>query len=284
MSMDYIECQFKIEPFQPFNEILVAQLSDLEFESFVEEEDEQILKAYIEQVTFGFIEKDVAAVIESFSSQAKIDFSSKLIKKENWNKKWEENFDAVEVGTFCYVRAPFHAPKPNFTHEIVIEPKMSFGTGHHQTTQMMIELMESINFEKMSVMDMGSGTGILAILAKKMKAGEVEAIDIEEWAYENMKENFQRNGVEVKSFLGDATLLKGKHQTFDVILANINKNILLSDFAIYNKALKNGGYLFLSGFYQSDEEDILASESLQDYAKVEMKIRDGWCGLKLQKA
>ena len=280
--MDYIECQFKLSPFQPFNEIIVSQLGELEFESFVEEAGESIVKAYIPKNLFE--EDKVQEVLELFKGELTANFSFQTIEKVNWNKKWEENFDAVEVDDFCYVRAPFHESKAEFQHEIIIEPKMSFGTGHHQTTQMMIELMKDIDFEGKSVLDMGSGTGILAALAKKMGSEKTDAIDIEEWAFENMKENFQRNKVDVKAYLGDAELLSSLSNSYDVVIANINKNILLRDFPIYNKSLKSKGLLLLSGFYQSDEEDIVASDSLKGYTKVDIRMKDGWCALKLQKA
>lgn len=278
--MNYIECQFKLEPYRPFNEILVAQLSDLEFESFVEEEENQTLKGYI--IASSFEETEVKQAIGVFSDQVEINFSFQTIERVNWNKKWEENFDAISIGKFCHIRAPFHEEHSDFKHEIIIEPKMSFGTGHHQTTQMMIELMEQLSFQGTSVLDMGSGTGVLAILAKKMGAEKVDAIDIEDWAYENMKENFLRNNVEVMAGLGDAELLGD--DTYEVILANINKNILLNDFKKYDQVLQDRGFLLLSGFYQSDEEDILSASSLKNYEKLAVKNKDRWCAILLQKS
>ncbi len=280
--MNYIECRFKLTPFQPFNEIVVAQLSELEFESFTEEESESVVKAYVSEDLFEV--RNIKDLIEELRDLVEVEYSTRLIEKENWNKKWEENFDSVEVGNFCYVRAPFHDAKPDFKYEIIIEPKMSFGTGHHQTTQMMIEQMQGINLESSTVLDMGSGTGILAILAKKIGAKQVDAIDIEDWAYENMKENFTRNGVEVKAYLGNVEQIKKLGSSFDLILANINKNILLQDFSAYDGALNSNGTLIISGFYQSDEEDILKNESLSSYQLIEAKSKDNWSSLKLRKS
>ena len=279
--MDYIEVCLTLIPFRPFNEIIVAQLGELPFDSFLEEEDNALVKAYI--LEDDYQEAEMLAVFAPFKGMVEIDVAVEKIEKVNWNQKWEENFDAVEVGEFCYVRAPFHEEKPNFLHEIVIEPKMSFGTGHHQTTQMMIELMEDIDFNRKTVLDMGSGTGILAILAKKMKAAVVEAIDIEEWSYENMKENFERNAVEVSAYQGSDEVIHSIGKQYDVIIANINKNILLSQFSTYYAHLKEGGSLLLSGFYETDATDLMEAEELKDCQLVKQLTKETWCGLKLQK-
>tara|TARA_B110000503_G_C7154339_1_gene416630 strand:- start:1238 stop:2083 length:846 start_codon:yes stop_codon:yes gene_type:complete len=279
--MDYIEVCIKLSPFRPFNEIVVAQLGEMSFDSFLEDEDESLVKAYI--LEGDYVASDVKDAFDQFEGLVEISFTAEKIEKVNWNQQWEENFDAVEVGYFCYVRAPFHLEKPNFLHEIVIEPKMSFGTGHHQTTQMMIELMESIDFYEKSVLDMGSGTGILAILAKKMAADQVEAIDIEEWSFENMKENFERNNTEVSAYYGGEEVIHTIGKQYDVIIANINKNILLSQFETYNSHLKSGGLLLLSGFYITDADDLIAAKELKGYSVIEKLAKETWCGLKLQK-
>lgn len=279
--MDYIEVSIKIKPYRPFNEILVAQLGELEFESFLEEETDSLVKAYILEEHFDL--RLVENCCSVFKETLEYTISFTKIERVNWNKKWEENFDSVEVGLFCYVRAPFHEAKPEFEHEIIIEPKMSFGTGHHQTTQMMIELMGNIDFAGKKVLDMGSGTGILAILAKKMGAGKTDAIDIEDWAFENMKENFDRNGVEVFSYLGGVEVISQIDEQYDVIIANINKNILLNQFPIYVSHLKNGGKLLLSGFYKTDAIDLIEAEDLHHFSKEAERVKDDWCALKLCK-
>ena len=279
--MDYIEVSIKLSPFRPFNEIVVAQLGELPFDSFLEEEDQSLVKAYI--LENDYIESDVTNAFDQFEGLVEISFNAEKIEKVNWNQKWEENFDPVEVGVFCYVRAPFHPEKLNFKHEVIIEPKMSFGTGHHQTTQMMVELMENIDFEEKVVLDMGSGTGILAILAKKMCASEVEAIDIEEWAFENMKENFERNNTGVTAHHGGEEVITYVGKKYDVIIANINKNILLCQFETYNSFLKSGGLLLLSGFYVTDADDLIVAKELGEYKLLEKLEKETWCGLKLQK-
>lgn len=279
--MGYIECSIQMTPFRPWNEIIVAQLGEIGFESFVEEILVSKVKAYILENEFD--QTIIKEVLNSFKPELEYTLETKSIEKENWNRKWEENFDSVEVGSFCYVRAPFHEHKSDFDFEIVIEPKMSFGTGHHQTTQMMIELMSEIDFKGKSVLDMGSGTGILAILAKKMGATIVDAIDIEEWAYENMKENFERNNSLVNAYLGNADQIGEIDAHYDIIIANINKNILLEQFSIYNRHLNVKGDLLLSGFYQSDAEDLRGSESINNYVLVNQLVKMDWCGLHLKK-
>tara|TARA_R110002096_G_scaffold238027_10_gene429424 strand:- start:17187 stop:18032 length:846 start_codon:yes stop_codon:yes gene_type:complete len=280
--MSYFEVNFTIKPFTPFAEILVAMLAEIGFESFVEEESDSKLKAYIQETEFD--ELAIIQLLDHFSSECKLSFEITQIKKENWNQKWEESFSPVEVTDFCIIRAPFHEPKSGFKHELLIEPKMSFGTGHHQTTQMMVELMQGIDFENKSVLDMGSGTGILAILAAKLGATEIVAIDIEEWAYENMQENFKRNHCEsINAFLGDASLIADKAEVYDSILANINKNTLQADLKHYDKALKPNGSILLSGFYEHDVADLFATDPLINYSLQNQLQKDHWVALHLQK-
>lgn len=242
----YVEYNFKIEPQQPASDILIAELGEAGFESFVENEEGVL--AYIQKADWNdAILKDVQVFDnENF----KIDFSLKEIEQENWNATWEQNFDPIQVGNQCVVRAPFHE-KPATEYDIVIEPKMSFGTGHHETTHMMLQFILAHDFEGKSVLDMGSGTGVLAILAAMKGASHVDAIDIDNWCYLNAKENVERNNCEhitVKE--GDSSLLGSLK--YDIILANINRNILLNDLPKYAECLKKGGKLFLSGFYSED--------------------------------
>lgn len=280
--MNYIETTLELKPFRPYNEIFVAALSEIGYESFVEEEISFQVKAYIQADLFS--EKALEEACEPFTEMLEFSTNSVEIEKENWNQKWEESFDPVEVGSFCVIRAPFHTINKEFKHEIIIEPKMSFGTGHHQTTQMMVELMENIEFTNSMVLDMGSGTGILAILAQKMSAKATDAIDIEDWAFENMKENVERNNVQsVNCYLGGVEVLKGLTSTYQTIIANINKNILLSQFETYNAKLATNGNLLLSGFYEPDAEDILNAKDLLNFKEVNRKTKDGWCALHLKK-
>jgi ribosomal protein L11 methyltransferase len=196
----------------------------------------------------------------------------------NWNAEWEKNFNPIVVGDQCAIRAPFHDPF-DVKYDIIIEPKMSFGTGHHETTHMMIEHILASDFTNKSVLDMGCGTGVLAILSKKNGAEVVEAIDIDNWCYLNSLENISRNDcAEISVLQGDASLLKGKR--FDVIIANINRNILLKDLSTYAACLNENGSLFLSGFYDSDCE-LIESSCLKLGLKFETKrIRNSWVALK----
>ena len=279
--MTYIACKIKLEPFKPFNEIIIAHLGELNFESFTEDESASELIAYIPASQFYLAE--VKAVCSTFQEELSFSIEVNSIEKENWNKKWEDNFEPIHVNKFCLIRAPFHASDSTIKYELIIEPKMSFGTGHHQTTQMMIELMETSSFNNKLVLDMGSGTGILAILAKKMGAKHVDAIDVEAWAHENMQENTRRNAVEVDCFLGDASLLKTKEQEYDVVFANINKNILLHDMTYFDQVIKSGGELFLSGFFKTDEDELLTSTFLKNYSIIEKREKEEWSALKLLK-
>ena len=246
MSLTYLEYDFKIDPLQPATDILIAELGELGFESFVE--NETGLLAYILKCEWrdGVLEDLFVCQNPNFE----ISWTSKEIEQQNWNAEWEKNFHPIKVGEKCMVRAPFHEAV-EVDYEIVIEPKMSFGTGQHETTHMRLQHILDTDFSGKSVLDMGCGTGVLAILAKKKGASEVEAIDIDEWCYLNTQENVERNDcTDIKVFQGDSSLLDGKK--YDVVLANINRNILLEDIPIYTTCLKKGGFLFLSGFYLED--------------------------------
>ena len=280
--MDYFEVRLSLQPYRPFCEILIAQLAEIGYESFLEEEHSSCLKAYIPEKEYR--EEKIESLLRQHQKKLKCSFSYCSIPKENWNQKWEASFSPVELADFCIVRAPFHQPKSGFQHELIIEPKMSFGTAHHQTTQMMLELMQGLNLRQQSVLDMGSGTGILAILAAKLGAETIDAIDIEDWAFENMQENFQRNQCSfIKAQLGNVSLIQHKTKAYDVIFANINKNTLLADLKHYHKALKTDGHLLLSGFYFEDVADLMATSTLKSYRKQKQLQKDKWAALHLQK-
>lgn len=244
---NYIEYTFTIHPAQPGAEILMAELGEKGFESFVEVENG--LTAYIqkkENWNEGIL-NDVAILD---NPDFEITFQYNEIEQENWNAKWEQNFEPIIVGNQCRVRAPFHE-ELDFEYDIVIAPKMSFGTGHHETTSMMLQHILDNDFKGKSVLDMGSGTGILAILAKMRGADKVDAIDIDHWCYFNALENVERNNcADISVLEGDSNLLGDKK--YDIILANINRNILLQDIPVYSDCLHAGGLLFLSGFYSND--------------------------------
>jgi len=212
------------------------------------------------------------------SAEFNIKFSYHEVIQTNWNKEWEKNFNPIQVDGQVSVRAPFHK-NPSLKFDIVIEPKMSFGTGHHETTHMMIQHLLALDLENKKVLDMGCGTGILAIFAEMKGAQPTDAIDIDSWCYQNSIENVQRNGCKHITVLeGDSSLLKGKK--YDVIIANINRNILLSDMKIYTDCLRQEGILLLSGFYK-DDIAIIESEVVKHGLVFDKMIqRNRWVALK----
>ncbi|NER17881.1 50S ribosomal protein L11 methyltransferase [Spongiivirga citrea] len=247
---NYIAYHFTIKPLKPATEILIAELGAAGFESFVESETG--VTAYIQEGDFD--ETMLEDIFVLSSNEFEIIYTSEKIEQVNWNAEWERNFDPIVVNRKCTVRAPFH-DIPNTEFDIIIEPKMSFGTGHHETTHMMLALMMEQSFENDHVLDMGCGTGVLAILASKMKAKSIDAIDIDEWCYENTVENIGRNNCpNIKAFLGDASLLD--NQSYQRVIANINRNILLVDLPKYTQVLDKDGLLFLSGFYHDDIPEV----------------------------
>jgi ribosomal protein L11 methyltransferase len=243
--MQYSELNIKHhqEPMQ--TEILIAQLGELGFESFVENPNQ--LLAYIQSDHFSA--KEVFPLLDADPTVEMFTFEK--IEDQNWNAVWESNYESVRFGDFCNIRAPFHEPVSDVQFDLIIEPKMSFGTAHHETTSLMIEWLKTEPIEGKRVLDMGCGTGVLAILAKKLGADYVEAIDNDEWAFENTKENILRNETaEIIVELGDAGNLKEKN--FDLVIANINRNILIRDMPNYVQTMKKDAVILLSGFYKFD--------------------------------
>ncbi|APS40642.1 50S ribosomal protein L11 methyltransferase [Salegentibacter sp. T436] len=274
MSSNYLEFKFKIEPLQPASEILVAELGYLGFESFVEEEDG--LTAYIPAEEY---EDDLLAGVHILqSNEFQITYSKGEIEQVNWNEEWEKNFSPIMVDDICSVRAPFH-PEPDTEFDIVIEPKMSFGTGHHATTHMMIQHILKNDWNDKAVLDMGCGTGVLAILASMKGAKFVDAIDIDNWCYQNTLENVGRNDCDnINVEEGGAELLQDRK--YDMILANINRNILLRDLPIYKDCLIKGGNLFLSGFYEEDIPVITEACQKLGLNYIEHIERSNWVAVK----
>jgi len=269
--MEYTElkCSFP-EGQAAFAEIIMAYLSELGFESF--SETEEGLLAYIPSTDF-----DPAIFNEAqlWPEGVDVEYNWAVIPEQNWNAVWEENFEPVTLAGRCHIRAPFHPAMPGIDYEIVIEPKMSFGTAHHETTALMIEYLLDENLKGLSVLDMGSGTGVLAILATMRGASPVMAIDNDDWAYRNALENIEKNKTpDIGVYLGDAAMLKGKK--FDFIIANINRNILLNDMEAYCNSLNNGGTLLMSGFYRDDMEAITASAESFGLKYRDHKERNNW--------
>ncbi|WP_422105612.1 50S ribosomal protein L11 methyltransferase [Winogradskyella sp.] len=272
----YIGYDFKVEPLQPATEILIAELGAAGFESFVEHQEG--VTAYIQKDDWtAFVLEDVYILN---SDEFKITYEFSEIEQTNWNAEWEKSFKPIVVDDLVTVRAPFHE-KPNTLYDIIIEPKMSFGTGHHETTHMMIQHIIRNDFKDKSVLDMGCGTGVLAILAEKVGASQLDAIDIDNWCYLNSLENVERNNCEyISVYQGDVGLLQGKH--YDMVIANINRNILLADIPNYAKCLNANGVLFLSGFYQEDL-DIIVEKCSEYKLMLKDKIqRNSWVAAKFK--
>ncbi|UCE93493.1 MAG: 50S ribosomal protein L11 methyltransferase [Flavobacteriaceae bacterium] len=276
--MNYIGCFFTIEsgslPAETGIEILIAELGAAGFESFTEKSNG--LVAYIQKEQWNPELLNDIRILDS--EEIKFSYQVKEIEQVNWNEEWEKNFDPIAVDGEVSIRAPFHE-NPGLKYDIVIEPKMSFGTGHHETTHLMIKHLMHLDLKGKTVLDMGCGTGILAIFAEMRGAKSVDAIDIDSWCYENSLENAQRNKcTSISVFEGDSSLLKPN--SYEVIIANINRNILLNDMAIYAESLKKKGTLLLSGFYTEDIEIINAAAASQGLKIVEKLERNNWVGLK----
>lgn len=275
--MNYIEYQFDIQPKEPFGEILTAFLADLEFESFVETDNG--ISAYVR--TDLDDESGVQQIIDDLKDVT-IRYTKKEIIQQNWNEEWESNFHPILVADQCYIRAEFHESKPEIPYEVIIQPKMAFGTGHHETTHLMVEYILETEFEGKDVLDMGCGTSILGILAKMKGANYVEAIDFDQWAVDNSIENAERNKVELNIKLGDSSSLDEK--AFDIILANINKNVLMRDIPNYVKNLNfTEGELILSGLMTEDFDDIKSLCESLGLKFINKKQRNEWIALKFIK-
>lgn len=274
MSNIYLGYHFTVEPREPGSEILVAELGEKPFESFTESDSGVV--AYIQK---QFWTEDILEDIQILHSpEFAISYTIEEIAQVNWNEEWEKNFEPIDVDGKCHVRAPFH-PKTDAEFDIVIEPKMSFGTGHHETTHMMIQHLLETDVNGLKTLDMGCGTAILAILAEMKGAKPTDAIDIDNWCYLNSIENAERNNCKhISVYEGDAALLEGKN--YDLIIANINRNILLNDMEAYAKCLNKEGILLLSGFYEEDIPFIDASCTAQGLTYIKKFQRNNWVSLK----
>ena len=284
--MDYIAVHIKIDPFsEEWAEIVEAEIEELGFDSFTVEDP--FLNAYIPKEQFS--EPNLKTLLSAFdSAEFRLSHAVELVKEQNWNAAWESDFEPVVVGGEVTVRATYHKDLPRTRINVVIDPQMSFGSGHHQTTTMMIEqLLEDRKLLKgKALLDMGCGTGILAIVAAKLGAGvPVHAVDIDPRCCRSTVANARRNRIPHKliTVCGDASvLIRGQ---YDIILANINRNILLADMASYVRALKpQGGRILLSGFYTADIPMLLEKAASLDLAEVSRRTRDDWALLVLQKS
>lgn len=276
--MKYIEVSFTMDDTGMFRDLLVDTLgNEGPYESFVETKDG--LKAYVpaDKYDLHFLK----VTVETFPVPLK--YTVEEMEDKNWNEEWEKGHQAVLVeynGGSVWVRAPFHPHRDDVSYELIIEPKMSFGTAHHPTTYMMLSYVAELDMQGKRVLDMGCGTAVLGILAKMRGASYVEGVDIDEWAFNNARENAATNNVEITLKLGDATTLQG---SFDIIIANINRNILLADMERYAAVLNAGGTLLLSGFYEADEAALVARAKELGMTLKNKKNRDGWSALQLVK-
>jgi len=275
--MQYLE--FKISCKESFREILIAELAEVGYDSFLETDEG--FDAYIQEDLFD--RNAYQQVIDQYQDAASLQVTEAIMPKVNWNEEWEKNYDPIEVGDQVYVRASFHQPRAEFKYEILINPKMSFGTGHHATTFLMLSHQLTIDHSGKRVLDIGAGTGILAIMAHQLGAGHIEAFDIDEWCVENGNENFDLNGMSGVR-MGKGTVREVKPQgEFDIVLANINKNVLLDEMDVYATLVKTNGYLLLSGFYEHDVLDVAEKAFQYGFVEKELQTKDDWAALILEK-
>jgi ribosomal protein L11 methyltransferase len=276
--MNYLEFKFKIEPVNPFQDILIYELGNIGFESFTQ--DEQEVMAYIAECEFN---KESLDELYLFTQEGvSLSYQTTSIPQQNWNAEWERNFPKVTVDDYCEIIAPFHEPSDAVKFQIHIEPKMSFGTGHHDTTFMMMQLMRTLDIKGKRVMDMGCGTGVLAILAFLEEAKQIVAVDIDDWAYENTIENCERNNSpSIEIHKGGADKIGAS--IFDIFIANINRNILLRDLDTYVKSMAVGADLLLSGFFVTDFDQMHQKLMALGLTQVKKVDRNNWCALHYKK-
>lgn len=269
----YLKYLFTCSPAKPLSEILISELADLGFESFVDLPDG--FEAYLPKGPE--IDAQLQAIVHTYAELGEISFVKSEIAGQNWNALWEADYPEVRLNDRCLVRAPFHPEDGGVETEVVINPQMSFGTGHHATTYLMLDFLLGLDLDGMKVLDMGCGTGVLAIAAMMRGAGHALAIDIEDIAVENTMENAGLNGVHITVEKGGASQIGDRK--FHLILANINKNVLRADMSTYAKALHKEGMLLLSGFFTTDEEELRAEALNCGLKFVEKRNKDDWAAL-----
>jgi len=277
--MKYYEITVTFSDIFPWKEVFVSLLADLGCESFADGETDAVLLAYIAEN--NYIAENIETLFAAYKIETEFQYSIKEIEQQNWNAVWESNYEPVLIAGQCFIRAPFHEPHLQAVYNIVIEPKMSFGTAHHETTSLMIEFLLEEELQGKSVLDMGAGTGILAILAHLRGAQPITAIDNDEWAYLNNLENNTRNNAEAITVkLGDASLLT-ENERYNIIIANINRNILLRDLPVYAQTLQQNGIIFLSGFYVGEDLEIITQKCQSlGLQLVSVKEKNSWCAAK----
>lgn len=280
--MQYTQVTLSISPLDPFRDLLIDALgNEGPYDSF--EETPHGLNAYVP--TTQYDEGWLQSQLQQWMPAAHITYSTQQLADKDWNEAWEKQHQPIlvtsDAGCRIWVRAPFHPHRSDVDYEIEIEPKMSFGTAHHATTYMMLSYLAELPLEGLRVLDMGCGTAVLALLAKLRGASYVEGIDIDEWAYRNAIENAQRNLADIHIRIGDASLLDTSSAPFNLIIANINRNILLNDIEAYRAVLAPGGTLLLSGFYESDTPILLQAATPLGFRLADSKTRQSWTALRL---
>lgn len=276
--MEYIEVDIKIEKSEVFSDIVVARLNEIEFETFLENDNG--VRCYIQATLFDKKKLDIE--LDKIKQNTKLNFNINHVAQKNWNEEWEKNFKPVQINSHCLIRSEFHNNSGNFKDEIVITPKMSFGTGHHETTFLMINELYNLDLNDKSILDMGSGTGVLSIVASKNGAKQVVGIDIDEWAFQNSIDNAKLNNTENISFLhGDINLIE--NQDFDIILANINRNIIEKDIEEYYNLLSDKGDLLISGFLEEDVDFIINLSINNRFNVINKKNKGQWSMVHLRK-
>jgi ribosomal protein L11 methyltransferase len=278
--LHYSEVILAVNPADPGREILTAELAELGFDSFEDTPDG--LKAWI--MTSDFDPEAVSSLVEGYRSLFSITYTFGEVEPVNWNEEWEKNYAPVVIAGQCSIRAPFHEPRPDLPFDIIVEPKMSFGTAHHDTTALMIVWLLELDVNELEVMDMGCGTGVLAILASLRGASSVTAIDNYVWAWANTLENAQRNAIQnLEAIHGDVDALKGITNRWDVVLANINRNVLMDDLQHYTPTIRKGGLLIISGFFDADIT-LLTHEAIKhQLSPCGEKNQNGWASLCFKK-
>jgi ribosomal protein L11 methyltransferase len=268
--MDFVELKLQIGA--GFSDILMAELAEIGYDSFVDTDEG--LNAYITEGQFS--ESPLQDLVQKYQGMTDIQYDFSVLEKKNWNEVWEKSYEPIVVDEVCLVRATFHSADDRFPYQIVITPKMSFGTGHHETTALMLSSQLRTDHQGKKVLDVGCGTGILAIMASKLGASQVKAFDIDEWAVENCRENIELNQCG-NLFVSQGTIRDvDPSERFDIILANINRNVLLQEIPVYARLLSPEGKLLVSGFYEHDAEDITKIADGAGLTRREQRVQNQW--------